>query len=320
MEEKNSKEINLLQLITLLLDWLKKVFIGFVNILGSILKLSYRQFIVLIIVVGVSVVIGQYLARKSARVYKAEAMAMIYGSDAQTVIEISKQLENSSPLNPLTTLGTKLSLPDSVAKNIVEFHTYYVIDYMKDSVADIVDFKNNHSLTDTTNIRMKDRVYFRILTKNIAQVPLVQEALLNHLNNNKVLKDGFENKRNEYSQKIIICDIELKRIDSLAKVSYFKENDKQLRFDKNKLIVGEQQKQLFWGELLRLQELKSIAQEKLSEFKQPINLPSDFVVIPIPINGRIKYGIYSLLIGYILSLLIAVILENYKKVFKYLRS
>lgn len=318
MEDNNSKEINLLQLITIVFDWLKQIGIRIINLFGHILQLSFRRKITLIIVIAVCVAVGQYMARKSARIYKAEAMAMIYGSDAQTVKEVSRQLENSLSSNNLISLATKLSLPDSVANNIAEISSFYVIDFMKDSVADVIDFENNHSLTDTMNVKMRDRLYLRLKTKNIAQIPQVQAALLNYFNNNKVLKSQYETKKNEFIQQIKICDSELMRIDSLAKVSYFKENEKQLSFDNNKLLVGEQRKQLFFGELLRLQELKSAAQNKLSNYNQPVELPASFVVNPMPLNGRFKYCLYSILIGYILGLLVAVFFENHKKLFSYL--
>lgn len=320
MEDNNSKEINLLQLITLLFNWLIKVGIGIINLFGHILQLTFRRKITFIIVIGICIVFGQYMARKSARIYKAEAMAMIYGSDAQTVKEVSRQLENSLSSNNLISLATKLSLPDSVAKNIAEISSFYVIDYMRDSVADKIDFENNHSLSDTVNVKMRDRVFLQLKTRSIKEVPQAQVALLKYFNENKVLKSQFDAKRNELIQQIRICDLEMVRIDSLAKVSYFKENEKQLRFDNDKLLLGEQHKQLFYGELLRLQEIKSAALFKLSKFSQPIELPADFVVNPIPLNGRVKFGVYSIFIGYILSLFIAIFIENFKKIFGYLNN
>lgn len=141
----------------------------------------------------------------------------------QHALEVCRLLENSSSVNRLISLSTKLSLPDSVANNIVSIQSFYVIDFMN-SVVDVVDFDNNHSLTDTTNVRMKDRVYFQIKTKSIDQLPQVQAALLKFFDNNVMMKVQFESKRNELQQQVQICNRELTRIDSLAKVSYFKES------------------------------------------------------------------------------------------------
>jgi len=321
MEENNStKEINLLQLISLFFDWLKKLGKSILNIFGYLLRLLFRQKIALIIILIICFGISQYMVRKSERVYKAESMAMIYGSDAQTARQVCKQLENSSPTNKLISLATKLSLPDSVAKNVVGISSYYVIDFMKDSVADMVDFNDNHSLKDTVNVRMRDRVYLQVLTKNIAQLPKVQTALLNYFNNNEILKSQFDIKKNELIQEIQICNTESHRIDSLAKVSYFKDSNSQLRFDKDKLLLGQQTKQLFYGELLRLQELKAHSEVKLSNYIQPVVLPTGLIVSPKPINGRMKYGMYSIEIGFAISLLLAGLIENLKKIITYLKK
>jgi len=320
MEEKTTKEINLLQLITLFFNWIINILMNLLRFVGYLLRLCYRRKITVIIVLLISIVIGQYFARKSNRIYKAEAMAMLYGSEASTVKDVCRQLENSLSTNRLTSLATKLALPDSVANNITEIHSFYVIDYLKDKTPDKIDFGNNHSLTDTLNIPMKDRIYLQIKTKNINQVPQVQAAILNFFNANSVIKNQFFSKKNEYVQQIRICDTELQRIDSLAKVSYFKDSEKQMRFEMDKLLVGDQKKQLFYSDLLQLQAIKTYAQIKLTDFIQPVDLPSGFVVNPMPLNGRVTYGIYSLLIGFILAVVIAGLIENIKKIFDFLNK
>lgn len=314
MEENNSKEINLLQLIGAAVDWFVKVGKSVLNLIADLIKLSYRYKIIIGVVLVLSIVYGQYLARPSERIYNAEAMAMLYGSEAQTVKEVSKQLENTLASNDLISFAAKLSLPDSIAKNIVGFQTFYVIDYLKDNVADKVDFANNHSLTDTLNLKMKDRLYFQVKIKKIAHLPVVQAALLQYFNSNSAMKTEFDIRKTELVNRIQICNIESRRIDSLAKISYFKNVDQQMSFDNNKLLVGEQKKQLFYDELLRLNDIRSYSEFRLADFKQPVDLPSDFVVNPKPINGRGKYGINSVIIGYALGLLIVILLDNLKKI------
>jgi len=320
MEENNTKEINLLQLITLFFNWLKKVLIGLINAISYIIRLSYRNMIIVIIVITISIIIGQYLARPSARTYNAEGMVMLYGTESQTVKEVCKQLENSLASNKQISLATKLSLPDSVAKNIVQVQSFYVIDYLKDKTPDKIDFDNNHSSTDTLNLRMKDRLYFRLKIRKISQMAKIENAIVNYLNNNLVLKTEFVNHKNEFVQQIKICDLELQRIDSLAKVSYFKNNNQQMSFENNKLIVGEQKKQLFYDDLLRLQSIKTYAQIRLSEFIHPVEIPSGFVINPTPLNGRVKYGVLSLFFGFVIGIVIAGLKENIKNINSYFKK
>lgn len=318
MEENNSKEINLLQLIGMVISWFVSFFKSILNIIGKIIKLSYKYKIVTGCVLLLSIAYGQYLSRPSARIYNAEAMAMLYGSESQTVKEVAKQLENSIGNNKLVSFATKLSLPDSIANNLVSFQSFYVVDYLKDKVADKVDFDNSHSLTDTLNLKMKDRLYFRIRVRNIRQVPQIQAAVLAYFNKNAVMRTEFELGKNNLINEIQICKTESRRIDSLAKITYLKSSDQQLRIENDKLLIGEQRRQLFYGDLLEINKVLSKSELKLADFKQPVDLPSDFVVNPIPINGRGKYGVYSLLIGYALSVLIVAFLDNFGKIKSFL--
>lgn len=320
MEETNTKEINLLQLIGLLYDWVKKVILIILSYIGHLVKLTYKYKIMTLILIVICVAAGLYLSRPSARIYKAEAMAMLYGSEAQTVKEICKQLENASANNNDISLATKLSIPDSVAKNIAGISSYYVVDYLKDGVADKIDFANNHSLTDTLNLRMRDRIYLQIQTTNIRQVPFIQDAIMKYFNNNEIMKSDYMLQIRELAQRINICSRENLRIDSLAKVSYFNSAEKQLSFDKNTLLVGEQKKQLFYNELLDLQNNKANAEILMSRFKSPMVLPSGFVVNPIPVNSRFKYGVYGIFIGYALALILSVFIDNLKKMKSFLNN
>ena len=320
MEKNNSNEINLLQLIALSFNWLSEKIISVFKFFGFLVRLTYRHLFISIVLISISLGIGLYLSRPSVRIYKAESMAMLNGSEAQTVKEVCKQLENSISTNQHYSLSTLLLIPDSIANNIVGFQSFYVINSIKNNVAGVVDFENNHSLTDTLNVRMKDRLYIRMLSKNINQIPQVQIALLNYFNRIPLMKAQFVNKRNQLLQKIMICDSESKRIDSLEKISYFINSNSQLRFDKDKLLIGEQKKQLFYEDLLMLQNIKYSTELKLAECNQPMVLPSEFSVNIKPLNGTFKYCMIGFLIGYILSLIISLLIENFTNITNYLNK
>ncbi len=322
MEENNSKEkeINLLQLISIFIQWLKNVILSVLNIIVYLLRLSFRKKFITISVVILTVCLGLYLSRPSARIYKAEAMAFLYGAGSHTVKDVSTQIENSLPSNKLYSLSTKLSLPDSIAKNIVSFQSFYVISYYKNGVAEKVDLTNSHNINDTLNVKLENRLYFQLQIKKINQLPKIQAAVLNYFNTNPVMISEFMSKRNEYINRIEICNVESKRIDSLAKISYYKSIDQQLKFDNNKLLLGDQRKQLFYDDLIRLNDIKSNSELTLSTFKEPVVLSSGFVISSTPINSRFKYLIYSLVGGYLISLLIAGLFENLKKIMTFLNK
>lgn len=314
------KEINLLELISIFFNWLFKIANFAWNFAGSLLQLLFRHLILTSIITIFCLSVGFYYTRPQSRVYKAEALALIYGSDAQTIREISRQIEYSGPKDTYASLSSKLSLPDSVTKNIVGFHTYTVIAYAKDGVAVKVDYNDVYPLKDTMYIKMRDRVAMQLLVKNINQIPQIQKAILNYFNNNEILKTHMDNFKNQMNQQIRISEVELKRVDSLAKVTYFKDNSQQIRLDKNKLLFGEQQKQLFYNDLLRLQDIISSSKAGLANSKQPVEFPSGFAVDPKPVNGVIRYAVLSIVLGLFISLVIAGLLENFNKIINFLKS
>lgn len=319
MEKNDNKEINLLELIEILINWIKNVVIKAASFVGNLIQLLYRHLVITLAIILIAVSVGVYLSRPEARIYKAEALGIIYGSDAQTIKEISRQLENASSIDQQISFGKKLNLPDSIAKNIVSFNSYYVIEYIKEHTAVKIDYANGLPEKDTMYVKMHDRVYFQLKVKKINQVPAIEKAILNYFNTSELLQTHFQNARNQISDQIKISRKELARIDSLAKINYFKDNNEQLRFDKNKLLVGEQQKQLFYNDLLRLQDIISVSESTLRNFKQPIDIPSGFVVNPAPVNGTFKYSVISIFIGLIISLVVSGLLENTKKLIDFLK-
>ena len=323
MDDKNSKEMNLIELLNLLGKWIKKVTARLIRFVGFLLQLAFKHWVVSAIVLLLSVVAGQYLARPSVRRYEAGAMAMLYGCENTTVREVYRQLQNSLiPKESTTfssmTLATVLGIPDSVAKNIVKLESYNVIDYLDDNTPDLVDFENNHSLKDTMNLIMRNHIFIQVQTLKPTQIRIFQDALLDYFNNNTMLNSEFESSKSGIENTVLLCDTEIRRLDSLANLSYFKDSDNKISLENNNLIVGEQKKQLFYNDILSLQELRNINTNSLVLYKKPVDFPAGLIVNPVPINGRIKYGVYSIFIGSLLALIMVYLIDNLKKIINYL--
>ncbi len=319
MEENNSKEINLLDLVRMFFNWLKNIFIGFFRLSGESLRLLYRNKLTAGVILIIFILLGYYMGRPSKREYKAEAMAILNGSSSQTVKEVSRQLESSSHLSDFTTLSNKLSLPDSVAGNITQIASYYVIDFLNVSTPDMVDFKGKHPLNDTLNVRMPNRLYFRIKTRKVNEIPIFEKAFLNYFNTNERLVKEFNIKKNNLSREIDLMRSEIQRLDSLAEKSYLKDTDPQLQLRYNTLlIIGEQKKQLLHTEFLSLQETLLKREMEFANFTEPVVLPTGFIVNTRHETGRLTYLIIFGLIGAIVACLVCLLIENRKCVFNYL--
>ena len=318
MEENNSKELNLLDLIRMFFNWLKRLGWGFLRLLGNWLRMLCRNWAVTLVVLAASVAVALYLGRTENRKYKAEAMAILNGSISQTVMEVTQQLALSSPLSDDTKLSTKLGLPDSIARNIAGIESFYVIDYLNDSTPDMVDFKRRHSLEDTLNVRMPNRLYFRVKTKNVRQLPAFEQAFTDYFNRNERLVKEFNVKRANLQGEISLLDAEIHRIDSMATITYLHEPYMQAQIKWNTLLFGEQERQMLYGDLLFLQKLKGKREAELANCTAPVVLPDGFMVMPRPVYGRIFYLVICGVIGAFVAMLIELLIEHRKTILNYL--
>lgn len=320
MEEKNTKEVNLLDILIAVWNWAVKAVMFVISLIGKTLQLLFRHKILVIILMLAAFAISQYFARPSNRNYNVDAMAVLYGVQAKTVMQVGNQLSTSSPRFEMTSLAHKLGVSDSVSKKIGAVQFFNVIDYKTDSVPDKVDFDNKHSLSDTVNVRMRDYVYIRLKMHGMDHAQEVGESVLNYLNNNEAIKAEYETWKKTLEQKIFVAYKEAKRIDSVANIKYFEETKPNIRFDNNRLLIGNQQTQLFYGDMFYLHKNITESEGKLAEAKTPIVVPSGFIINPNATNGRVKKGVEGLIVGFVLSILLAFFLENYKKWIKYLNN
>ena len=320
MEDKKQHEINLLDVIQIVFRGIGKFCLNILHLAGNTLRLLWRHKILTCILLVTFVALGYYAGRPANRIFRAEAMAIINGSLAHTVMDASRRLANASHLSDFTTLSAKLDLPDSIAKNIVGISSYFVIDFLNDSTPDMVDFRGSHSWTDTLNVRMPNRLYFRVLTRNVSQIPVFEQAFLNYFNTNTRILSEFNVGKNSLQRRISMYDREINRLDSMANISYFQFPQQQAEFRWNTLLVGRQEIQFVYEDLIFLYDQKRRAELELANFTAPVVLPTGFIVNPRPERGRIRsmanYGIAGLFIAIGLSLLV----ENRKRIFSYLSN
>lgn len=320
MEKNTTKEISLVDIFANLWNWIVEVSKKTVRFLGAILQLLYRRKILTLSILILTFIIGQFIARPSNRKYESEAMAYLYGVKSNTVMEVGSQLSKNSPLFDATSLSKKLNLPDTIAKKLLRVDFYKVVDYLDDGTPDVVDFKRTHSLKDTMNVYIDNFAYIRLTTLGTYHAEKLGKAVLDYLNNNAEIKSDFEAFRERETQRIMIAELEKQRIDSLARVKYFEDNKPNIKFDNNQVLVGSQETQLFYNDMLFLQDRKSDAESILAKAKNPVVLPSDFVINPKPINNRKKMALQYLLIGFLASIACAFTFENYKKWIEFLKK
>lgn len=323
MEKKNtSNEITLLDIIINIWIGITGTIKNAIRLFGKGLQLLYRNIVITVAFVVIGFGISQYYARSSNKQYEIGAMANLYGIRATEIKELGRQFSFISKEYELSSVSKKLNISEDVANHLIKVDFFDVIDYKKDSIPDRVDFSRKHSLTDTLNVKMDNFVYIQMRMLGTEYADELGNALINYLNDNQISQSYFETYKTALENKIKITNDELTRIDSLAKIKYFNDNTphQQLRFENNKLIVGEQDTQLFWKDLIKLQRIKSQTEKELMVATSPVVLASEFVLNPKPVNGRTKYALIGILIGLLGAVVVGVTKENYRKCLEFLNK
>ena len=114
----------------------------------------------------------------------------------------------------------------------------------------------------------------------------------------------------------------MEKLDSLTSAFYFS-NDSQIQLQQEKhtgLILGRREIKLFLKDIQEeIEELNRI-DRRLAYASAPVVLQTAFTVNPNAINGPIKCSFLALIIGWILALAIAAMVEQRKAIITWLKQ
>ncbi len=321
MEETNSniKEINLLELLRLIGKQIHLFFKLVLNGIGKSLQLLYRHKVLFLIILIIGICTGFYYSSKPKRIYKAQGMVRLYGVKSHTVSKLGEQL--TADVYNKKKLTERLMLDREVIESIEAIEFFPVIDYNKDSIPNTVDLDRKHPLTDTVNVIMNNYVFLQFkLRGGFVHAREVGNSIINYINRQSFVQNKYLSYKENLTERLNLCNVELKRLDSLSNETYFNDKPKQVQYTRNRLLVGDQHTQLFYEDQLILHKVKSQINTELLGMSTPLVVPSGFVVNPYPINGRLRMITRFSLLALIVSILVSYILENRRKWNNYLKG
>ena len=291
------------------------------NLLAHMLRLTYRYWWVVCTVLVLAVAAALYYTRPDNITYKVNAVALLNGPSIQ-------QFNQS-----YASLISKRMLPDDAAvtqiledKKAYAFASFRVVDCLNDGEADYVDYKNKVSPLDTTNVRMSDRMglQFRIKARNLALVPEIEQAVLDYLNADAAMQQSYavylKNLRNEAS----FNHRQAMKLDSLTSQYYF--NNPAIgqaeghAYNNGVAFYGDRRIRLFLEEIYDQHEHMQKVDYRLQLATAPVVLENHFNVDPKPVNGRIKFLVIFLLLGWIGGCVLAELIDKRKALNAWLKA
>ena len=235
------------------------------------------------------------------------------GTTSELISKINKLHTFCSEGNSAA-LSEAISMKPESVKNIFDISAYWIIDQGKDGIPDYVDYKDNHSVYDTTNIRMQDLLDIRVKINSPQDLKLIRDGILKYIENDSLYQQRNRVRLRQSHDLLTRLDFDIKQLDSLQKVKYFEETRNMTPTKGGQIVFMQEQKtQLLYSDILSLYSRKQYLESERELYKGIVTVLSDFSLPAKRENGGMYYGKLVIPIVFFLTLLILIILANRKK-------
>ena len=210
-------------------------------------------------------------------------------------------------------LSSALSMKSDLVKNISDISAFWIIDQNKDDIPDFVDYKNNHNVYDTTNIRMQDRIDVRVIINSPQDLNLVRNGIIKFIEDDSLYQLRNHVRLMQNQELLTRLGYDIIQLDSLQKVKYFEETRNLKPASGGQIIFMQEQKtQLVYNDIYSLYARKQKLESERDLYKGIVTVLSDFSLPARRDNGGLYYAKIIVPIFFGLTLLILILLANKK--------
>ena len=314
------REMNLFDLCAAIGRGIGRGIKGLCHLFGNMLQLTIRQWWIVLIVVSLAVAAALYISRKENRVYEVNGVVMLNGVAKDVVARDYKALGKSNDAFAQQNLASMLQLDYSQIAGCSYFETYDLIDFLADGVVDIIDYDIEVPY-DTMSVHMPDMLALQFRTKQPNNVALMQEAILNYLNTRENIRAPYEQFRADLQREAKFHHDQLEKLDSLTSVFYFSsQTSAQVKLDRKheELLVGTRAMKLFLEDIQDEMKVLRTTDARLAYASAPVAIVSPFVLENQAINGPFKCVVILVILGWVLGVTLAALVENRKQIGRWL--
>lgn len=292
----------------------------FVQVLAEMCRLTYRSWWLVGLVVIMAIAASLYYTRQDNLKFRFNAVLRLNGPSIQ-------QFEQAYiPLKSGLTLPEDAAITPFVKKReVTEIMTFRVVDCLDDGVADYIDFSGKSSPIDTVKVQMQDRIclQFRVKQRNFEYLPEIENAILAYLNANDALQSAYRTYLPNLRSEAEFNHRQALKLDSLTSNYYFyhPSSAQPMNYNGNGVnFYGDRRVRLFLDEIYDQREHMEMLDQRLQLATAPVTLENHFSIDPKPVNGRIKYLIIFLLLGWIAGCALAAGVEQRKTIVEWLNK
>jgi hypothetical protein len=267
---------------------------------------------------GLSVVAGigaSYLLKTTTASFFTSDMILTPNAVASDeMIPYVNRLHMYCSENNTIALSDALSLNAEHINNIIDISAFWIIDKNRDGIPDIVDYKDNHDVYDTINIRMQNRFDIRVKVKTPQELSMLRTGILSFINRDSLFQKKNRLRLRQNSELLTRLNYDILQLDSLQKVKYFEETrNRQPQNGGQMVFLQEQKTQLIYSDIYGLYTTKQHYESEQTLYKDIVTVLSDFSLPAKRDNGGFYYGKKLIPLFFLITLFILVILANKKK-------
>jgi hypothetical protein len=303
--EKEIKELDLIDLLKLVGNWIGNGIKSIVSFFSWIIKFSIQNWYVILFFLGVGVALAFYFSQSKYSKYDGILViennvgnsTEFYTALQSLASYMDKEDENGS-------FSTKLNIPSEVGKKIARLQPLYIYTSEDEGLFNFIDEKKKfpdlepHQRKFAVLIKSRDR----------SSYPLLKTALVEYFENHPFFKSTNDARMKFLHVQERALEEEILTLDSLKNLEYFEANSKtkNLKMDKA-LLIGESKTQLYHTNILEMSEKLQLTRIDIATRNNVVTVSSDFTISP-PNNTFIKYLVIFCasfyLFGFIVALLI----------------
>lgn len=293
---------------------------AFGRLLARMVRLSVRYWWVVTVCVVLGLAAALYYTRSENLTYKLNAVALLNGPSIQQFEQAYAPLR-SGRLLPADAAIT----PIVTEKTAKAFNTYRVIDCLDDGNADYIDFKRKSKPYDTLNVQMSDRLclQFRLKARDLDRLPEIEKGVLDYLNSNEPMQQSYVSYLANLREAVRFNHAQAQKLDSLTSAYYFYNvsSAQPMNYSGNGVnFYGDRKIRLFLDQIYAQQKHMQQGDYRIQLATAPVVLENHFTAAPKPVNGRMKYMLLFLILGWALGCLIAELIDKRKALSEWLKA
>ncbi len=310
---QNNDEIDLLTLFTKLGEFIKKAFLGLLNLIGSVLVFLLRKWYYFGIAVILTVATALILNNISDPYYYSDLIMRANAASNQAAMSSLGKLGDYAGSSNYSTLSSELNLSMEDASKIKGLETFWYYDIGDDGIYDGIDTERRF-LSDTNIVMVLREFIVRAEVKDPTILENLEGGLKHYMETNSFFEALNEQRLAELEALMNQTQYEIEKLDSLQKREYYTNTDKLRQKEGQIVFTSESIVQTYHNDMFNLLQLKQEYERDLNIYSDVVTIMEGFTIPVEPDNGTTEYA--KKLIWYYLglALVLALVVTFRKKI------